>query len=468
MNFEMLPTFGEAHFLPVVQEDDDASSSNNVSSENSEITSEIFSRGADELNALQNTSGLVLPSVDTINSSFVPFTIAVINPGIMPEFNPSDHTPPISIDFNSNFVNESNCEMMPSADNMLKAIQPQEMHLSIDPTATSSSTELQVNSETMSSEKENDEDLLNLPTSDLITDEFWPSELNEYLIQKTQCFDLEEYLTFNDSSVAVAKPSSVKKKRRPKRRLKPLKPPKPPKIKIKRPTVQVQITRGDAGQSVYCCPQCNLGYTDKHLLERHLISHKADRRFICEVCGVAMKRKEHIQRHKLGHKDERPFACTICNKSFKRKEHLDVHFVIHSGDLGKTFPCNECSKRFYRRDHLTTHQKSHARKQIKRQLKQAQNALKSTTNRRNSNRKNKTQDESVHQQVNEVIQVRPTQSGSNIFTIPVQIQVNTNFDLVTSDIIDSVMMNSSAITNEGQILSGSQENNVSSSFMANL
>lgn len=456
MNFEMLQTFGEAHFLPVVQE---GVSSNNVSSENTEITSEMFSRGAEELNALQNNSGLVLPSVDTINSSFVPFTIAVINPGIMPEFNPTDHTPPTSIDFNSNFVNEANCEtndMMPSADSLLKAIQPQEMHLSIDPLSnpiTPTSTELQVNSETMSSEKENDEDLLNLPTSDLITDEFWPSELNEYLIQKTQCFDLEEYLTFNDSSVAVVKP--VKKKRRPKRRLKPLKPPKPPKIKMKRPTVQVKITRGDAGQSVYCCPQCNLGYTDKHLLERHLISHKVDRRFICEVCGVAMKRKEHIQRHKLGHKDERPFSCTICNKSFKRKEHLDVHFVIHSGDLGKTFPCNECSKRFYRRDHLTTHQKSHVRKQIKRQLKQAQNALKPSTNKRNSNKKNKTQDASQ-----KVIQLKPTQSGSNIFTIPVQIEVNTNFDLVTSGIIDSVMMNSSAIMSESQIFNGSHENNI--------
>lgn len=432
MNFEMLQTFGETHFLPVVQED--------VSSGNGSSSSEIFARASHELSALQNTSGLVLPSVDTINSSLVPFTIAVINPGIMPEFNPTESQ--ISLDFNSNFVGDSNCDMS-TGEHLLKAIQPQEMH--IDPCAAQSTSELQLNSETMSSEKENDEDLLNLPTSDLITDEFWPSELNEYLIQKTQCFDLEEYLSFNDAaSVVVAKP--VKKKRRPKRRLKPLKPPKPPKVKMKRPTVQVQITRGDSGQTVYCCPQCNLGYTDKHLLERHLISHKADRRFICEVCGVAMKRKEHIQRHKLGHKDERPFSCTICNKSFKRKEHLDVHFVIHSGDLGKTFPCNECSKRFYRRDHLTTHQKSHIRKQIKRQLKQAESALKLSVNKKNSHKSKmkKEEDESA----SSVIHVK-SDNDTNIFTIPVQIQVNTNFDLVTSDIMNSAIMHS---TNEEQIL----------------
>lgn len=461
MNFEMLQTFGDTHFLPVVQED--VVSSNDGTSENTEISSEIFSRTTEELNnVLPNTNVLSLPSVETLNSNFVsvPFTIAVINPGIMPEFNPNESVireePPISIDFNSNFVNDASCqtitEMLPSADTLLKAIQPQEMHLSGDLVA-QTPVELQVNNETMSSEKENDEDLLNLPTSDLITDEFWPSELNEYLIQKTQCFDLEEYLTFNDPSVSTSKPS-VKKKRRPKRRLKPVKPPKPPKIKIKRPTVQVRITKSDAGQSVYCCPQCNLGYTDKHLLERHLISHKADRRFICEVCGVAMKRKEHIQRHKLGHKDERPYSCTICNKSFKRKEHLDVHFVIHSGDLGKTFPCNECTKRFYRRDHLTTHQKSHVRKQIKRQLKQAQNALKLNSNKRSYVKKNKNNEE--------IVQIKQDPENPNIFTIPVQIKVNTNFNLVTSDIIDScAMMNSSAITcDQSQIINNIDVNMV--------
>ncbi|XP_063698061.1 zinc finger protein 585B-like [Culicoides brevitarsis] len=404
MNFEMLQSFGESHFLPVLQEDV-------VTAEN-----EIFSRS--ELTPLQS-----LPSVDTINSSLVtPFTIAVINPGIMPEFNPSE-----VVDYNSNFVDDTQMTEIHTAESLMKAIHPQEMHLSHAQLTTEATT---------SSEKENDEDLLNLPTSDLITDEFWPTELNEYLIQKTQCCDLEEYLTFNGDEVAANK-----KKRRPKRRLKPLKPPKPPKVKKKRPTVQVQITKGDSGQSVYCCPQCNLGYTDKHLLERHLISHKADRRFICEVCGVAMKRKEHIQRHKLGHKDERPFSCSICNKSFKRKEHLDVHFVIHSGDLGKTFPCNECSKRFYRRDHLTTHQKSHVRKQIKRQLKQAENAMKINAKRGKSKR--------------ESMKIEQVSHESNTFTIPVQIQVNTNFDLVTSDMIESVInaTNCGDIKSEEHILS---------------
>uniref|UniRef100_A0A336K099 CSON010101 protein n=1 Tax=Culicoides sonorensis TaxID=179676 RepID=A0A336K099_CULSO len=441
MNYEMLQTFGEAHFLPVVQEEQ-----NEVTlQQNQEISSEMFvSHNSDDM----NTNNLPLPHVETINSNYVngiPFTIAVINPGIMPEFNATNNqVTPISIDFNSNFVNESESinEILPTnSDGLLKAIQPQEMHLSLEDTSNnvqelhnlSRVLQPEGSCETMSSEKENDEDLLNLPTSDLITDEFWPSELNEYLIQKTQCFDLEEYLTFNDSdtNTGVMSNGGNKKKRRPKRRLKPLKPPKPPKVKIPRPTVSVKITKSDAGQSVYCCPQCNLGYTDKHMLERHLISHKADRRFICEVCGVAMKRKEHIQRHKLGHKDERPYSCSICSKGFKRKEHLDVHFVIHSGDLGKTFHCNQCSKRFYRRDHLITHQKSHVRKQIKRQLKQAQNALKPNTSKR---RRKKSQGEE------QVIKIEQTSTDSNTFTIPVTIHVNPNFDM-TNELINSVMNN---------------------------
>lgn len=407
MNFESLQTFGDANFLPVTLD----------------VNPQEYLNSSPELTnlstAIQSPNNTRSNEVAPETFISVPFTIAVIDPGIIPDFSTPDsqsmaEMTTVSLDYNSNYLDETNnSEILNNSDESLKAIQPQDMHINLDVNV-DANVKLEGMSETMCSEKENDEDLLNLPTSDLITDEFWPSELNEYLIQKTQYFDLEEYIAFNDTNTQ----KKIKKKRKPKRRIKPLKPPKPPKIKQKRPSVHVKITKTNEGLLLYCCPECNLGYTDKYLLERHLTTHKADRRFICEVCGVAMKRKEHIQRHKLGHKDERPFSCSICNKGFKRKEHLDVHFVIHSGDEGKTHICLECGKGFYRRDHLTTHQKSHVRKKIKRQQKLAQNIVKNKTRKKSI----RNEEASVENSQEMIIHV-PTDSNE---LLPIQIQLDTS------------------------------------------
>lgn len=174
-----------------------------------------------------------------------------------------------------------------------------------------------------SNEKENElDDLTNLNPCDLISD--WPNELDEYL-QKGD-FDIEDFLKFENHNQKNKVISNKKKEYK----------------KGRRRPGQVKITRTPEGAKIFCCPECNLAYTDSLILERHLTVHKADRRFICELCGVAMKRKEHVQRHKLGHKDERPYTCSVCMKGFKRKEHHDIHFVIHSGE--KSIFCPECNK----------------------------------------------------------------------------------------------------------------------------
>lgn len=105
---------------------------------------------------------------------------------------------------------------------------------------------------------------------------------------------------------------------------------KPPKPKKPKPG-QVSIVTALDGTTLFCCPQCNMAYPEKELLEQHLIGHKIERRFICDICGAGLKRKEHLERHKLGHNPDRPFICSVCMKGFKRKEHLNLHFVIHSG-----------------------------------------------------------------------------------------------------------------------------------------
>lgn len=137
---------------------------------------------------------------------------------------------------------------------------------------------------------------------------------------------------------------------------------KPPKPRRPRPG-QVHIAVGVDGITLFCCPECNMAYPDKEMLEQHLVAHKIERRFICDICGAGLKRKEHLERHKLGHNPERPYICSVCCKGFKRKEHLNLHFVIHSGE--KSEVCPECGKGFHRKDHLRKHARSHLAKRVK-------------------------------------------------------------------------------------------------------
>ncbi|BET01544.1 ZnF_C2H2 [Nesidiocoris tenuis] len=168
--------------------------------------------------------------------------------------------------------------------------------------------------------------------------------------------DDESQLTLNESAemfgVQDVKPGKKKKKYKK----------KPPKPRRPRPG-QVHIAVALDGTTLFCCPECNMAYPDKEMLEQHLVAHKIERRFICDICGAGLKRKEHLERHKLGHNPERPFICAVCCKGFKRKEHLNLHSVIHSGE--KSEVCPECGKGFHRKDHLRKHARSHLAKRVK-------------------------------------------------------------------------------------------------------
>ncbi|XP_061398012.1 uncharacterized protein LOC133333737 isoform X1 [Musca vetustissima] len=156
---------------------------------------------------------------------------------------------------------------------------------------------------------------------------------------------------------------------------------KPPKEKKPRPKPgEIRETKALDGSTLYCCPECQMAYPDRSLIEQHVISHAVERRFVCDICNAALKRKDHLTRHKLSHIPDRPHVCNICMKSFKRKEQLTLHIVIHSGE--KKHVCIECGKGFYRKDHLRKHTRSHIARRVKSEVS-AQNV--STTGGNNAN-----------------------------------------------------------------------------------
>ncbi|KAG5326902.1 ZG9 protein, partial [Acromyrmex heyeri] len=129
------------------------------------------------------------------------------------------------------------------------------------------------------------------------------------------------------------------------------------KTKFRAKISEIKISVNYDGTTLYCCPECNLGFPDKADIAQHIQAHLQERKYQCKECGAMLKRKEHLDQHMRGHSNERPFKCEICQKAFKRNEHLTRHSVIHSGT--KDFPCSMCQKAFSRKDHLNKHVQTH-------------------------------------------------------------------------------------------------------------
>ncbi|XP_058830272.1 fez family zinc finger protein erm-like isoform X2 [Topomyia yanbarensis] len=190
---------------------------------------------------------------------------------------------------------------------------------------------------------------------------------------------------------------------------------KPPKERKPRPKPgEIQVRTALDGSPLFLCPECQMAYPERELLEQHLIGHNLERRFICDICNAALKRKDHLTRHKQSHNPERPFVCTICLKAFKRKEQLTLHIVIHSGE--KRHICQECGKGFYRKDHLRKHTRSHIARRLKAELQAQQGGTEGTSttgssranNQPNQNLQNTTQQQQQQQQqVPPQIQLQP-------------------------------------------------------------
>lgn len=74
---------------------------------------------------------------------------------------------------------------------------------------------------------------------------------------------------------------------------------------------EIRETKALDGSTLFCCPECQMAYPDRSLIEQHVISHAVERRFVCDVCNAALKRKDHLTRHKLSHIPDRPHVCNV-------------------------------------------------------------------------------------------------------------------------------------------------------------
>ncbi len=110
----------------------------------------------------------------------------------------------------------------------------------------------------------------------------------------------------------------------------------------------------------YHCDICEKSFYQKRHLFKHRQIHSAKIQFFCPVCNQGFTRPLYVKTHMEVHNEnrERNHHCPQCDKTFLSKGVLNKHLVTHSGE--QKFLCPVCPKRFSRKYHLICHSFVHS------------------------------------------------------------------------------------------------------------
>ncbi|CCE63865.1 hypothetical protein TPHA_0G00270 [Tetrapisispora phaffii CBS 4417] len=99
---------------------------------------------------------------------------------------------------------------------------------------------------------------------------------------------------------------------------------------------------------------CNKSFARPSTLTEHQQSiHLGIKNHSCDVCGSKFSRKSHLERHLISHSAEKPFHCSFCDKGLTTRQQLKRHEITHS----KSFQCTfeGCAESFYKHPQLRAH-----------------------------------------------------------------------------------------------------------------
>ena len=169
-------------------------------------------------------------------------------------------------------------------------------------------------------------------------------QLNKLKVINTRLSEINECLTNNDCSASVKNCAQFH-------------------CKINTDLIESFNLNGNTvNKSIKCIwPKCNYEANCKSGLDKHIVIHTNERKFICDYndCNQTFAQKSGLISHKNSvHLKERRFVCNsgICNKRFISKRDLIRHKRIHSGEKPYKCDVNDCGKRFQRCDILKIHQ----------------------------------------------------------------------------------------------------------------
>ena len=106
---------------------------------------------------------------------------------------------------------------------------------------------------------------------------------------------------------------------------------------------------------LYRCNVCNDILDDLYDLKSHITNHPnvpTTKAFACDQCDMKFSHKQNLMRHLAVHTGEKPFTCKFCGKKFPTATNQKRHERIH---LGRRVNCDYCSSTFTQSGDLKKH-----------------------------------------------------------------------------------------------------------------
>ncbi|XP_071483604.1 uncharacterized protein, partial [Diadema antillarum] len=114
------------------------------------------------------------------------------------------------------------------------------------------------------------------------------------------------------------------------------------------------------------CRKCNKVFLDKNALQRHMVVHSHEKKYVCDVCDKAFISMAFLIQHKKCHivRDTRkkPYQCSECERSFLDRNSLRNHQLIHAhGDISRIrkIECEVCHRMFVSSYQMRKHRLTH-------------------------------------------------------------------------------------------------------------
>lgn len=110
-------------------------------------------------------------------------------------------------------------------------------------------------------------------------------------------------------------------------------------------------------QKEFKCDKCEIKFTLKKNLLRHLAGHNNEKTFICKYCSKQFLTLSSQKKHERIHEGKKSYRCIYCASIFTCNSEL----IEHTENQHKNFyhPCNVCSKFFDSEQSLSEHIEQH-------------------------------------------------------------------------------------------------------------
>ena len=119
-------------------------------------------------------------------------------------------------------------------------------------------------------------------------------------------------------------------------------------------TVKKQIKSKSSSNRTYLCPTCGATFASSAARSSHR-RQVHQRHHLCKTCDKAFSTSQKLERHLRTHKSDKKYKCEVCTKEFSLEENLESHYNVHFGK--KLFKCQLCLNEYFTESGLNSHLK---------------------------------------------------------------------------------------------------------------